>query len=92
MSEVTSSAAPSASSIEADINTAAAVASGVAAATPEAGIAVPAIDAAATIADLIAQMSSMYGQKVITASQLASMVKIAVSGFNAAISEWNAAK
>jgi hypothetical protein len=88
----TPSTGPTPAALEAEINTGAAIASGIAAVTPAAPIAVPAIDAAATIADLILQMTSMYGQKVITAQQLNAMVKIAVSGFSAAVAEWNAAK
>ncbi len=83
--------ASSASSITSDINTAAAVASGIAEVTPVAPIAVPAIDGAAMIADLIVKMSAMYSQKVITAAQLNAMVKISVSGYDAALAAWNAA-
>ena len=92
MSAVTTQAPTSnASSVTTDINTAASIAEGVASATPVGGIAAPAIGGAALIADLIVQMSSMYGKKVITAAQLNAMVATAVSGYDASVKAWEAA-
>lgn len=92
MSAVTTQAPTSnTSSVTTDINTAASIAEGVASATPVGGIAAPAIGAAALIADLIVQMSSMYGKKVITAAQLNAMVATAVSGYDASVKAWEAA-
>lgn len=91
MSAATTQTPTSTSSVTTDINTAASIAEGVAAATPVGGIASPAIGAAALIADLIVQMSSMYGKKVITAAQLNAMVATAVSGYDASVKAWEAA-
>ena len=91
MSADTTQTPTSTSSVTTDINTAASIAEGVAAATPVGGIASPAIGAAALIADLIVQMSSMYGKKVITAAQLNAMVATAVSGYDASVKAWEAA-
>ena len=92
MSAVTTQAPTSnASSVTTDINTAASIAEGVASATPVGGIVAPAIGGAALIADLIVQMSSMYGKKVITAAQLNAMVATAVSGYDASVKAWEAA-
>ena len=85
----TNTAAPS--PIQAEINTAASVAEGIAMATPVGPIAAPAIGAAAAIADLIVQMSKMYSQKVITAAQLNALVATAVSGYDASVKAWEAA-
>ena len=80
------------SSLTTEINTGAAIAEGVAAAVPGAGPLVGVgIAGAAAIADLVVHLSQMYGQKVITATQLTAMVQIAVSGFDAAVAAWNAA-
>lgn len=91
MSATTTQTQPDSSPVTTDINTAAAIAEGVASATPEGVIAEPAIGAAAAIADLIFQMSQMYGKKVITAAQLNAMVATAVSGYDASVKAWEAA-
>ena len=92
MSAATTQApASNASSVTTDINTAASIAAGVAAVVPGGQPVALGIGAAAAIADLVVHMSSMYGQKVITAAQLNAMVATAVSGYDASVKAWEAA-
>ena len=91
--ESTTTPAPSTTSLTTEINTAATVAAGIADVIPGAGpVAGLAIGGAAAIADLIVHMTSMYSQKVLTETQLLAMVKVAVSDYDTAVSDWNAAK
>ena len=97
MSAVTPSTTSSASTpsssqtLTTEINTGAEIAAGVAAVVPGGQPVALGIGAAAAIADLVVHITSMYSQKVITATQLAAMVKIAVSGYDASVKAWEAA-
>lgn len=82
---------PSASVIEADINTAATVAGGVAEAIPGGQLVALGIGAAAAIADLAVRMRAMYTQKIVTEADLIAMVKASVSGYDASVKAWEAA-
>ncbi len=90
--ESTTTPAPSTTSLTTEINTAAAVAGGIAAVIPGGQVASLAIGGAAALADLIVHMTSMYSQKVLTETQLLAMVKVAVSNYDTAVADWNAAK
>ena len=86
-----SASTPASPSLETEINTGAAIASGIAASIPGGQPVALGIGSAAALADLVVHLSSMYGQKVLTASQLTAMVKIAVSRFDESVAAWDAA-
>jgi len=77
-------------SLTEEINTAATVAAGVAEAVPGGQAVGLGIEAAVPLADLVVHLVNLYSQKVITSSQLMAMVKVSVSGFEAAVAAWNA--
>jgi hypothetical protein len=74
-----------------EINTIGATAAGIASVVPGGQPTALGIGAATAIADLVVHLSSLYSQKVITASQLTTMVNISVSGFDSAVAGWDAA-
>jgi len=94
MSAVTTATPSNASSnnpsLTEEINTAATVAAGVAEAVPGGQAVGLGIEAAVPLADLVVHLVNLYSQKVITSSQLMAMVKVSVSGFEAAVAAWNA--
>ncbi len=89
--EVTTTTATTAPSTLTEINTIGGIAGAVASVVPGGQPVALGIGAAVSIADLIAHISTLYSQKVITENQLISMVATAVSGFDSAVAAWNAA-
>ena len=80
------SATPSSSS---ELSTLASVAGGVASVIPGGQPVAIGIGASVAIADLIVHLSSLYSQKVITASQMVAMIATSVSGFDSAVKGWD---
>ena len=76
------------SSSTSELSILASVAGGIASVIPGGQPVAIGLGSAVAIADLVAHISSLYSQKVISASQMVTMISTSVSGFNLAVKDW----